>query len=116
MLLAIYVGLVLILFLMGCAVPYSLGITAVVGMIYSGNGFGFSQAQTVTSKMAAGVNSFTLMAIPLFLLSGKLIQQRVPVDGSWSLLDVPMGSHQVEVIIIDFVKTHQFLMDTLMPN
>ena len=73
MLLAIYVGLVLILFLMGCAVPYSLGITAVVGMIYSGNGFGFSQAQTVTSKMAAGVNSFTLMAIPLFLLSGKLM-------------------------------------------
>lgn len=57
------------------------------------------------------------LATELFpLLSGKLIQQRVPVDGSWSLLDVPMGSYQVEVIIIDFVKTHQFLMDTLMPN
>ena len=36
MLIAIYVGPVMILFLMGFAVPYALGISAVVGMIYSG--------------------------------------------------------------------------------
>lgn len=57
------------------------------------------------------------VATDLFpLLSGQLIQQRVPIDGSWSLLDVQLGSDEVEVIIIDFVKTHQFLLDTLMPN
>ncbi len=72
MLIAIYVGLVMILFLMGFAVPYALGISAVVGMIYSGS-FGFVQMQTMVTKMATGVNSFTLLAIPLFLLSGKLM-------------------------------------------
>lgn len=39
MIIAIFVGLLLILFLMGVAVPYALIATSVVGMIYSG-GFG----------------------------------------------------------------------------
>lgn len=72
MLIAIYVGLVMILFLAGFAVPYALGISAVVGMLYTGS-FGFVQMQTMVTKMATGVNSFTLLAIPLFLLSGKLM-------------------------------------------
>lgn len=72
MLIAIYVGLVMILFLAGFAVPYALGISAVVGMVYTGS-FGFVQMQTMVTKMATGVNSFTLLAIPLFLLSGKLM-------------------------------------------
>lgn len=72
MLVAIYVGLVMILFLLGFAVPYALGISAVVGMIYSGS-FGIVQMQTMVTKMSTGVNSFTLLAIPLFLLSGKLM-------------------------------------------
>lgn len=57
------------------------------------------------------------VATELFpLLSGQLIQQRVPIDGSWSLLDVQLGSYEVEVIIIDFAKNHQFLLDTLLPD
>ena len=72
MLLAIFVGLLLILFLIGVAVPYALGITAVVGMLYSGS-FGVTEMGTVAMRMATGVNSFTLLAIPFFLLAGKLM-------------------------------------------
>lgn len=62
-------------------------------------------------------DSIISLATELFpLLGGQLIQQRVPADGSWSLLDVPMGSYDVEVIVIDFAKTHRFLLDTLMPK
>ena len=37
MVIAIFVGLLLILFLLGFAVPYALVITSIVGMIYSGS-------------------------------------------------------------------------------
>ena len=58
MLLVIFVGLLLVLFLIGVAVPYALGITAIVGMLYSGS-FGVTEMGTVAMKMATGVNSFT---------------------------------------------------------
>ena len=72
MIIAIFVGLLLILFLMGVAVPYALILTSVVGMLYSG-GFGLVQMGTIAQKLAAGVNNFTLLAIPFFLLAGKMM-------------------------------------------
>ena len=72
MLVAIFIGLLLVLFLIGVAVPYALIGTAIVGMIYSGS-FGLAQMGTVSMKVISGVNSFTLLAIPFFLLAGKLM-------------------------------------------
>lgn len=72
MVVAIFVGLLLILFLLGFAVPYALVITSIVGMIYSGS-FNLTAMGTVAQKMSAGVNSFTLLAIPFFLLAGKMM-------------------------------------------
>lgn len=72
MLIAIFVGLLLILFLMGFAVPYALILTSVVAMFYGGN-FTVVQMGTMAQKLTAGVNSFTLLAIPFFLLAGKLM-------------------------------------------
>ncbi len=74
MIVAIFVGLLLILFLLGVAVPYSLIITSVAGMFYAGN-FGSVQMGTMAQKLVAGVNSFTLLAIPFFLLAGKLMNK-----------------------------------------
>ncbi|MBE6990912.1 MAG: TRAP transporter large permease [Ruminococcaceae bacterium] len=72
MLVAVFVGLLLILFLLGFAVPYALMTTSVVAMLYSGS-FSLTSMGTMAQKMAAGVNSFTLLAIPFFLLAGKLM-------------------------------------------
>ena len=72
MLVAIFIGLLLALFLLGVAVPYALLITSAAGMIYSG-AFGLVQFGTMTTKVISGVNSFTLLAIPFFLLAGKLM-------------------------------------------
>ena len=59
----------------------------------------------------------TNVAMDLFpLLTGKLVQQRVPIDGSWYLLDVQIGTYTVEVIIADFDLNYQFLVETLMPK
>lgn len=72
MLIAIFVGLLLILFLLGFAVPYALITTSVVAMLYSGS-FSTISMGTIAQKMTAGVNNFTLLAIPFFLLAGKLM-------------------------------------------
>ena len=102
MLVAIFIGLVLILFLLGMAVPYALGLTAVVGMLYSGN-FTISSMQTLATKMATGVNSFTLLAIPLFLLSGSLMNVGSITDRIFKFCNalvgwIPGGLGQVNIL------------------
>ena len=72
MLAAIFVGLLLILFMLGVSIPYALAITGIVGM-YATGGFGVLQMQTMVQKMVNGVNGFSLMAIPFFLIAGKLM-------------------------------------------
>jgi tripartite ATP-independent transporter DctM subunit len=72
MLAAIFIGLLLVLFMLGVSVPYALAITGVVGM-YATSGFGVMQLQTMVQKMVSGVNGFSLMAIPFFLIAGKLM-------------------------------------------
>lgn len=68
---AVFIGLLMVLFLLGVAVPYALAITSVIAMmVTSGGGIAF---QTVTQKIISGTNNFTLLAIPFFLLAGKLM-------------------------------------------
>ncbi|MCQ2560574.1 MAG: TRAP transporter large permease [Clostridia bacterium] len=72
MIVAIFVGMLLLLFLLGFAVPYALIITSVVGMLYGGK-FGIVNMGTMAQKLTAGVNSFVLLAIPFFMLAGKMM-------------------------------------------
>lgn len=68
---ALLLGLLLIMFLLGVAVPYSLGICAAAYMIiFQGTTFSL---QIVAQKTIAGFTNFTLLAIPFFLLAGKLM-------------------------------------------
>ena len=102
MLIAIFIGLLLIMFLIGVAVPYALGITAIVGMVYSGS-FGVTQMGTVAMKMASGVNSFTLLAIPFFLLAGKLMNVGSITQRIFSFCNalvgwIPGGLGQVNIL------------------
>lgn len=63
--------LLLALFLVGLPVAFSLGVSAVFIMICSG---GIKWA-TISSQMVAGINSFTILAVPLFLLTGNLMNK-----------------------------------------
>lgn len=58
-----------IMLLAGVPVSYSIGLSAIIGMVAT-NGIQFMNIAQSTVK---GVNSFTLLAIPLFLLAGKLM-------------------------------------------
>lgn len=92
MVLAIFVGLLLILFMLGVAVPYALLATAFVGLVYSSKtGFEPIILMTVTQKFASGLNSFTLLAIPFFLLAGKLMNEGSITDRIFKLCNALVG-------------------------
>ena len=57
------------LFLIGVPIAFGLGISSVVTMLMQGN-IRFSM---IGQMMVSGVNSFTLLSVPLFLLAGKLM-------------------------------------------
>ncbi len=69
--LIIFVGLLIFLFLTGLPVAFALGIAGLVSMLIM---WGTSvPLGVVAQRVLYGVNSFVLLAIPLFLLTGKLM-------------------------------------------
>jgi len=72
MILVIFLALLILLFIAGVAIPYAIGVTSVAVMIFQSGIEGIAFG-TIAQKMVAGVNNFTLLAIPFFLLAGKLM-------------------------------------------
>lgn len=68
----IFIGLLVVLFLLGTPIPWAVGLTSVVVMIIEGN-FSLVTIGTIAQKVVAGTNNFTLLAIPFFLLAAKLM-------------------------------------------
>ena len=63
--------LLIILFLLGFPVPYAIAAGGIVIMALSTG----LKWMSITSIMIGGVNSFTILCIPLFLLAGKLMNE-----------------------------------------
>ncbi len=62
----------IILFILGFSVPYAIGITSVI-IIIMDKGLTGIPYEIVTQRFVQGTNNFTLLAIPFFLLAGKLM-------------------------------------------
>lgn len=70
MILKLFFLILLIVFLVvSVPVAYGVGLSSFVGMIFNG---GIQWSSFITSAIG-GINSFTMLAIPLFLLAGKLM-------------------------------------------
>jgi tripartite ATP-independent transporter DctM subunit len=101
MTIAILVLTFVILFAIGVPIAFSLGLSTLATMLVT---MDFSPAvTTIAQRMAGGINSFALLAIPLFVLSGQLMAQggiaRRVVDFSKALIgSVPGGLAFVNVI------------------
>jgi tripartite ATP-independent transporter DctM subunit len=67
----LFLGLLLILFLLGVPVAFSLGLTSLAIMLYES---GLSlRYEIIAQRMFYGVNNFTLLAVPFFIFAGKLM-------------------------------------------
>ena len=90
-----------LLFVLGVPIAFCLGLSTLATMLMT---MDFAPAvTTIAQRMAGGVNSFALLAIPLFILSGQLMAQggiaRRIIDFSKALIgSVPGGLAFVNVI------------------
>ena len=66
----VLVGSLALLLSIGVPVAYSLGVASVVGALWLG-----LPLEAVMIKIASGVNSFTLLAIPFFVLAGAIMAE-----------------------------------------
>lgn len=70
----IFFGLLVVLILLGIAIPFAIGGTSLIAMILE-SGITKMSFGVIAQKMTGGVNSFTLLAIPFFLFAGKLMNK-----------------------------------------
>ena len=63
-------GVLILLILFGVPIAISMGITAVLGFVYLGQG---SILLMMAQRMYSGTTSFTLLAIPFFIMAGNLM-------------------------------------------
>ncbi|MBT8038636.1 MAG: TRAP transporter large permease [Gammaproteobacteria bacterium] len=90
-----------LLFVLGVPIAFALGLSTLATMLMT---MDFTPAvTTISQRMAGGVNSFALLAIPLFILSGQLMAQggiaRRIIDFSKALVgSVPGGLAFVNVV------------------
>jgi len=67
----LFLGLLLIFFLIGVPVAFSLGLTSLIIMLYES---GLSlRYEIIAQRMFYGVNNFTLLSVPFFIFAGKLM-------------------------------------------
>ena len=69
MIMALSVIVFIVLLLMGLPIAYALLSTALFGMSFVEN----VELITVMQKMISGLNSFTLLAVPMFILAANLM-------------------------------------------
>jgi tripartite ATP-independent transporter DctM subunit len=72
MILAIFVGLLVVLFLIGIPAAFALGLTTLIVTAFE-RGFDAIPYTIIAQRMVYGVNSFPLLAIPFFILAGRIM-------------------------------------------
>lgn len=86
---ALLIGTLMTMFMLGFSVLYALGITSVVYMLaFFGNAFSL---QIAAQKTISGFGNFTLLAIPFFLLAGKLMNCGSITDRIFRLCNAVVG-------------------------
>ena len=63
-------GTLIILLVLSFPIGYSLGLASIVTILFTGT----LQLDFVIQKLFAALNSFTLLAVPFFVLAGELMQ------------------------------------------
>lgn len=77
-----------ILLLLGVPVAFSLGVASAFSMIFTGE----VSVMIIAQKAYSGINSFSFMAIPLFLISGNIMAEAKISEKLVALADMLVGN------------------------
>lgn len=72
MILAIFIGLLIVLFVLGVPAAFALGLTSLIVSAIE-RGIDNVPYTIIAQRMVYGINSFPLLAIPFFILAGKIM-------------------------------------------
>ncbi|MEX2518224.1 MAG: TRAP transporter large permease [Paracoccaceae bacterium] len=72
MILALFLGVLVLLFVVGIPAAFALGLTSLIVAGFE-RGFDAIPYTIIAQRMVYGVNSFPLLAIPFFILAGKIM-------------------------------------------
>jgi tripartite ATP-independent transporter DctM subunit len=86
----LFLGVLVLLCLIGVAVSYAIGITSVVVVIFE-RGLANIPYEIFAQRMIAGLNNFLLLVIPFFLLAGKLMNVSTVTDRIFGFASTLVG-------------------------
>jgi len=86
----LFIVLLVLLLFLGIPVAFSTSITPLIIMIIEKGSFNIDTA-IIATKMFSGINKFTILAIPLFLLAGRLMNVGSMTDKIFKFADVLIG-------------------------
>jgi len=90
MVLVLFLGVLIFLFVIGVAVPYAIGITSVIVTIFE-RGLMNIPYEIFAQRMISSVNNFLLLVIPFFLLTGKIMNLGTITDRIFGFANTIVG-------------------------
>ena len=87
MILALFIGGLLVLFAIGIPAAFALGLSSLIVTVVE-RGIGGVPYTILAQRMVYAVNSFPLLAIPFFILAGKFMNTGGVTD---RIYDLPTG-------------------------
>ncbi|PYZ93909.1 ABC transporter permease [Salipaludibacillus keqinensis] len=84
---AMFLSVLLFLFIIAMPIAFSMGLTSIILMMMNGN----IQYANIAQQLMGGVNSFVILAVPLFLLAGKLLNSSGITDRIFTFCKVCVG-------------------------
>lgn len=87
--LLIYLGMLIILFMIGMPVAYALGATAIVAAAYQ---FGANiPFDMFAQRMVSGINNFTILAVPFFIFAARVMNTGGVTKRLFGFADICVG-------------------------
>jgi len=86
----IFLGVLLFLLMTGFPIPYAVGLTSVIVLLVD-KGFSAFSFRLIAGRMLNGVNSFTMLAIPFFILTAKMMNTGGITDRIFKFANLVVG-------------------------
>ncbi|MBD3305610.1 TRAP transporter large permease subunit [candidate division KSB3 bacterium] len=90
MLLLIFIGLLLVLMSLGIMIAYALGLTSFVALVI-GSGIEKFPFELIANRLYYGINSFPLLAVPMFILAGQIMNAAKLTDRIFDFVNKLVG-------------------------
>ncbi|XVH33470.1 TRAP transporter large permease (plasmid) [Haloferacaceae archaeon DSL9] len=105
---ALFLGTLLLLYAMGVPIAIAMGMTSLVVMVSpyaGGSGINFG---VISRQLLFGINSFTLLAIPFYLLLGRLMNRVGLTERLFRLANAMVGQFKGGIAHVNIVASMLF--------